>query len=264
MSKKVLKVKSKKGESYGASYSHSGYMFAYCSKIANNEVKQQSGFNSCREDLASCLFYDNGAIHTDRSRYIVRHVTSSKADKIEKWFGTKTKVGLRIVNIMEDRHGWPLTKMYDAGTQVRKLGSYDYGNPQQLTTFQKVLIGSSRWVRSPHMVSLYTLLFRLPTKVKRFDSIENYEDLEKACKKCGGASSGDAYYVANTFKFWDMLMANFAWMFAGSTSKDNFKRANYNNSEYNEGISKPCRFECYNKQINEKFVALAKNTGLKV
>jgi hypothetical protein len=191
-------------------------------------------------------------------------VTSdSNKNGVEKWFNAKTKMGLKIVNIMEERHGWPLTKMYSVEPSIKKVDC-NYSSPKQLITFQKVLIGSTKWVRSPHMISLYILLFRLPTRVsKKFDSIKNYKDFEEACNKCKGATSGDAYHVSKTSKFWDMLMANFGQMFAGTTSKDNFKRTSYENCQYDEGILKLCRFNCKHKQISEKFVALAKNAGLK-
>ena len=266
ISKKVLKVKNMRNEGYGSTYSHSGYMFAFCSKIVNNEVHQRSAFNSCREDLANCLFYnDKNTIHTDRSRYMVRHVTSDpNKNKTEKWFDNETKIGLRIVNIMEKRHGWPLTKMYNVEPSIKDVGKCSYGGPKQLITFQKVLIGSTKWVRSPHMISLYILLFRLPTRVpKKFGSIKTYKGFEEACNKCRGATSGDAYHVATTFKFWDMLMANFGQMFAGTTSKDNFKKVSYKNCQYDEGILKLCRFNSKNEQISGKFVALAKSAGLK-
>lgn len=263
VSKRVLKIKRTSASQYGSTYSHSGYMFAFCSKIVNNEVALQSGFQSCREDLAGCLFYNKAnTIQTDRSRYVVRHVTGdANGDGVKKWFDSKTEVGLKIINIMEARHGWPLTKMYNVKPLVRELNSY--GSPRRLITFQKVLIGSSKWVRSPHMVSLCTLLFRLPVRVtKIFGNIKSYKALKEACSKCEKTQSGDGYHVALTSKFWDMLMSNFDRMFAGSTSKDNFKKANYKNCQYDEGISKLCRFNCRNKQISEKFGVLAKSAGL--
>ena len=263
VSRRVLKVKPANGD-YSARWSHLGLTFAHCSKIVNNQVKQLSYFSSCREDLSSYLFNDDrfnderGKVSAHRSRYIVRHITGSPNSKAsEKWFDKATEAGLRIVNIIEARHGWPLTKMFDVESSSIRYAT------QQLTTFYKVLIGSSRWKKSPHMISLYVLLFRIGANSK-FSSISSYEEISKACSTCRTSrlNDNDAARVARTFKFWDMIMANFDKMFAGMSTKDNFKAKGYGGDYYNEGISKLCDFGCSNKKINDKFVALAKSAGL--
>ena len=261
---RVLKVQMIKGNRYDSSYAHTGLMFAHCSKITNNVVKQMTGFCSCREDLASCLFYDkHNKIPIDRSRYIVRHVVAgNNTESSKKWFSTATEAGLRIVNIMEDRHGWLLTRMIDAGSSTSRIPADHFNVARQLTTFYKVLLGSSKWVKSPHMISLYILLFRIASHNK-FKAVKNYDDFSKACNACTTNQFGDAGHVFRTFKFWDMIMANFDEMFAGMPTRDNFKGPRYGNDYYDEGTSKLCRFKCKNEKINNKFVALADKAGLR-
>jgi hypothetical protein len=265
VSKRVLKVKTLKGE-YDSSYAHTGLMFAYCSKIINNEVKQTTNFCSCREDLASYLFYDKrNKMPIDRSRYIVRHIADGSNKKAseaaEKWFNKTTEAGLRIVNAMEDRHGWPLSNMTDVIPNINKIPTDYHNSGRELITFRKVLIGSGKWLKSPHMISLYILLFRLGGN-RKFSSIKDYKGLSKACNACNAKQIGDAYHVFRTFKFWDMIMANFDKMFAGMPTRSNFKAEKYDGDYYDEGISKLCRFRCKNENISSKFVALAKKAGL--
>ena len=265
VSKKVLKIGVLKRD-YQSHYSHTGLMFAYCSKITDNRVEQLSGFCGCREDLAGCLFHDTrGKIHINRSRYIVRHITSDTNTTVsEKWFNRATEAGLGIVNIMEARHGWPLTKMLDAESSVFELKASCGSSAKRLTTFRKVLLGSNKWVRSPHMISLYILLLRLGTRNK-FSSIKNYKKFAKVCGKCGSGQIGDMGHVARTFKFWDLIMANFDKVFAGLRTRDNFTKARYYSDYagyYNEGVSKLCNFQCSHKAINSRFVALANKANL--
>jgi hypothetical protein len=256
-SKRILKVESINGD-YGSRWAHSGLTFAYCSKIVNNKVKPLSNFCSCREELAGCLFYDDrNKIPIDRSRYVVRHITaSSNAVASEKWFDKTTEAGLRIVNIMEARHEWPLTKMLDVEPDVNDITNYDT-SVRQLTILRKVLIGSNKWMRSPHMISLYILLFRLGTHSK-FSSIKSYKKLSEVCNTCSSKQFGDMGHVFRTFKFWDILMANFDKMFTGMPTRHNFNSAKYAHGHYDEGITKLCKFKCSNEKINSRFVALAK------
>jgi len=262
MDNKTLKVIDI-GSNYIGLYTDLVRMFAFCSKITNDTVQQQSQFSQCREVMSHRLFENNPTIHTDRLRYIARRTSINNRASATQWqFDKEFKTGLRIINIMEDRHGWPLTKMYDVDPIVRNL-NYN-GRPLKSLTFRKVLIGSSRWAISPHMVSLNLLLFRLPGTTPRiFRDIKNYEDIVAAYNRCRRARSttSDAYIVGVTFKFWDMIMANLNKLFAGKVGKIIFDKTSYG-SYFDEGISKLCTFKCSNRRINKKFAALAKKEGL--
>lgn len=261
---------------YGYSmYASNGFAYAHCSNINKGVIKQLSGFGSCREGFTNRIFEDinrkNRRLSNKRLRCLVRTVSSGSYDDREKLFEKQTEAGLKILNILEDHYNWPLTKMFS----VASVSSKPMSGYQPRKSFMKLLVGSSKWLRSPHITSLFLLLFRLPTKRIGFSKVKSYKQLMELCRQFAGLPKpgskdapkrvgGDRYHVLKTMQFWDPLMANLNKMFKGMTSKNNFDRGNYERYYYDEGISKLCKFNCNNPQINKRFVALAKDADIEM
>jgi len=245
-------------------YPHVGFMFAFCGSITGKrEVPQLTSFEGCRESLI-CRVFDRKAykIPTSRMRCLIRTIVATdNAAKGYELFDKQTNAGLRILNIMEKHNGWPLTKMHNVETITAK----GQGSQQNRRVFIKMLEGSSKWLKSPHMISLFFLLVRLPTRHSRFIEIKNYKQLMGACKLFAGRSNnGDRYSVRNTIGFWNPLMSNFGKMFRGMPLDNNFNKRNYGQFYHQEGILTLCSFNSTNKKIGKRFVALACEAKIKV
>ena len=270
---KVLKLITGNYGGWGM-FSHATLSFAHARR-EKNRVIQLTGFESCREAFANRI-YDDLALEkhrlSDRKlQCLVRIVMPVYGcdEKVRK-FENQTKAGLKVLNILEDHYGWALTKMFDVGpTTYSMIG---YGKQRG---FSKLLVGSNKWRKSSHIISLFLLLFRLPTRGTKFYKVENYEQLMELCRQYAGlpepgseaaakSVAGDKYYVARTMKFWDPLITNLDEMFKGMTAKSIFNKEGYHQHYRNEGISKLCRFQCANTEINKRFAILAKNAGIKL
>lgn len=259
-----LKI-SDKAVFYDMDYAHDEPMFAYCTKPVNGQVKQLTEFEGCREELADTLFEDKIPLtSTTRLRYIVCIITN-ELTKEPAQASKKATAGVRLLNIMEKRHKWPLTKIYKIKTlpYTREVGLY--GETSRLTAYRRIIVGSNRWIISPHMLSLFVLIFRLPYDNAKFITIENYENLAKTCKaesRRSRANFSDSVHLRTTFDFWDPIMLDYRYLFR--TIKENFEPNRYNNSYYGEGIRKLCCARSNNDNLNSRFRVVAAKAGLKI
>jgi hypothetical protein len=241
-----------------STYGHSGFTFAYCSRLENNSVWQLSECYKCREEIINRLF-NNHKLITNRARFIVHSVSKNN---IEKKFEEQTNLGLKIINMMEKRHKWPLTRMFGVDPLKIEYNIY-YGHGPNIsnTLFRKVLIGSSRWVRSPYTLSLFILLFKAGS-IGRFKGVKDYEGLVKVCESYK-SPGGSSFYIVNTYKFWDILMSNFNRIFSKLPAKSNFDRSNYGTYSYSrEGIYKLCTLTSTNHKVNRRFRALLEKNDM--
>ena len=261
--KQILKVKNiYDGINY--EFGHDEFMYAYCSEPVNGVVKQLAEFHDCREETTEEVFDDNRLIPKGKLRYIVRVISDQSAPgRHRKKFDRNTAAGVRILNIMEKRHGWALTKMVDVeeSRYVKPTGFYSTGAEDIiLTAFRKVIMGSKRWSRAPHMISLFLLIFRLASKHHRFAKIETYKDLADACNQ--KYKFHDLEDVTKTFKYWDIVMSKYANIFANLSRKDNFNQKSYSDNYECEGVYMLCCAESNNKILNSRFKRLVKKAGM--
>lgn len=249
----------------GLSYAHA--------RREKNKVVQLSVFGSCRESFIYNIFNDitneEYTLSSRKLQCLARRVVSNNYDNGKKAFEEQSRVGLKILNILEDHYGWSLTKMF----AVEPFEAIHIAGYPDRKVLMKLLVGPSKWRKSPHIVSLFLLLFRLPTKNMKFHKVENYEQLMKLCRQYAGlpepeskdvvkAVSGDKRHVAETMKFWDPLITNLDKIFRGMTAKGIYNKSAYKYNYGNEGISKLCRFNCANTRINRRFVNVIKDTSI--
>lgn len=253
-------------------YANIGFAFAHARR-EKNRVIQITEFDTCREAFANRIYDDvsekEHKLNDRKLQCLVRiAISAHDYDGREKKFEKQTKTGLNILNILEDHYNWPLTKMFS----VEPFTVWPDGRSPR-RNFSKLLVGSSKWRKSSHIVSLFLLLFRLPTKSMKFYKVENYEQLIKLCRQYSGLPepgskdfakmvSGDKYNIARTIKFWGLLMTDLNKLFRGMTSKSIYDKADYGQHYRNEGISKLCGFRSSNSKINKRFAILAKNAGV--
>lgn len=255
-------------------FTNTTFSFAHARR-EKNKIIQLTEFDTCRESFANRIYDDLALpeckLSVRKLQCLVRITIPVYAcDAKVRKFGNQTKAGIKVLNILEDHYDWPLTKMFDVEPTTHSV--LGYGKQR---SFSKLLVGSSKWRKSSHMLSLFLLLFRLPTRSAKFYKVENYEQLMELCRQYAGlpepgskgvakAVSGDKHYIARTMKFWDPLMTNLDKMFKGMIAKRIFDKDGYHQRYRNEGISKLCGFQCSNTEINKRFAILAKNAGIKL
>jgi len=272
---RIIKLNPGKADRYRMSvYDHTHLMYAFAGKPLEGEVKQLTRFVSCREELIKFLFdYRTSKIPRSRLRILVRNIRPGTGQKPYKPFERKTTRGLRVLNIMEEHYSWPLTIMHDVEeSPVTLPASFIRGRTSPSVTYLKLLEASSRWMRSPHMLSLFTLLFRLPSSTRRFSLAsvnKTYESLMVACKGCTTSSHGDNYNVAKTFPFWEAIMTDFDKMFTGIPFTRAFDFTKYVDKSWpnrrnwgDEGIAKLCSLKSGNEEITSRFKDIVKQAGL--
>jgi len=282
--KKPLKLSKKlmRGSSYYGRYIHDELMFAYCGKPDKDNVYQLTSFMSCREDLAGEMYgigkrRGKGIIQIDKARFLVRIIfdpTEKYAASTTKRFEVSVKTGLRMLNIVEKRYNWPLTKMYDVAPidiprRTNTPTSFsDYERKTTRRILMKMIVGSKRWIRSPHMISLFLLLFRFPhsdalaINHRKFEKVKSYSGLVKACKSpYNGGVASDVVYVNNTIKFWDILLGDFDNLFRDMPLKENFSSKAYKDGySCTEGVDRLCRLCSEHDDLQKRFVAKAKKS----
>jgi hypothetical protein len=248
--------------SYGGQSDHTFLAWALCSHPnAKSQVEQLSRFDHCRETLCCRIFdaLDKKSIYSskapmpiDKLRLLVKIGSNSDylptqakyQTMMDKWI----KSALHILNIIEKEHKWSLTKAHT-------IKPYSYGD--------KVygIVASKKWMRSPHLVSLFTLIFRFSIRKElqtpSFRRIRSYKGVMKNIKKFSGGLHGDKYKVGASLKYWDPLLRNYSKMFRGWPMKKTFNRSNYT-SHAEEGINRLCKGNSSSPKLRSRFNEVVK------
>ncbi len=243
---------------YGGQDDHICPKWALCGyPTVKGKVKQLSRFDPCRETLC-CRIFDaiqlkNKSMSMDKFRIVVKigsfdsspSIQTNRQKLMDKW----TKAAIHVLNIIEKEHKWSLTKAYP-------IKPYSHGDKVYM------IIASKKWMRSPHLVSLFTLIFRIsknkPFQTPSFRRIRSYKTVMQHIKKFSATGGGDRYSVRATIKYWGPLLHNYNKMFKGYSMKDTFNRNNYH-SHSEEGINRLCEDKCTNHKLQERFNKVVKS-----
>ena len=254
----LSKYKNPNWYSYGGQDDHIYIKWALCSHPAKGKIKQLSRFDGCRETLC-CRMFDaisaltKQTIPTDKLRLVVKIASSSSGSQtqrgyqktMDKW----TKAAIHVLNIIEKEHKWMLTKAYP-------ITPYSYGDKIYM------LVASKKWMRSPHMLSLFTLIFRINTQRGMRSSTTNrfklYKNIMKYIKEFGVGGYADSPTINTTIEYWDPLLRNYNKMFKGFPMKDVFNRSSYR-YHAEEGINGLCSNQCTNPKLQRRFNEVVKS-----
>ena len=266
MKLKTVKMVEGKGVPADTSYGDNDIAWGFCSPISkDSQVTLHTRFGFCREGVTGIMFQHlNGIAHHSidpkKIRLAARIVLSPYVNKIQRPvqvrnFSAWMKTGVSMVNILEEKHGWPLTEMY----QVK------HNHTKNLLV--RMFVGSNNWMRSPAMVSMFALLIRAG-KIKRFKGVKTHIGLMKAAAKCKRGETNDQNYVLNSYKYWDLLVGEFDRLFDGITYKEAYKAKNYDQGyRVNEGINKLCKGDSTEgtdyRKLATRFAKISKEYGLK-
>lgn len=226
-------------------------------------VQQISPFVYCRETLAARL-YDKitfskfNKIQLDRLRLLTevkesktgplviygRHISN---EALIKRFESGINAGLQIVRIFERKNKWVKTIVHDVIV------------PDDSKRHVKLLVASSKWMKSSHMLSLYTLIFRMAQDPyfhkKEFACIKREDTLIKYIESWTKIRTyqEDKSMVKLTFKYWSPLLKNFNKVFRGLPIKRNFNRDGPGGGSSCDGIGSLCDNSICDETIARKF-----------
>ncbi len=160
----------------------------------------------------------------------------------------KLIIGQKLVNHYEKKHGWPLTRFYKVDLDK---------NPQVVAY---VAVGSGKWQKTPHYLSMYILMLRIGTrnfKIKDW----NQKTINNALSNFRGEDSG---FIKNTFKKWDILLANYDKLVGKNTMKDMFstERLAHGSNGYSEGIYQLCCGDSYDLSLSYKLQDICRKLGI--
>jgi hypothetical protein len=218
----------------------------------------------CRESLCEYLRQDiRGISNRDIDKNKLRLVAHRRIPATKKTLKLNTKTfhrqilaGQKIVNVIEKSNGWPLTRIYPLQT----VQEVDYNN------IYYYIVASKRWMKSPHMLSLYTLLYRVALNEKKFNFVGRAKT-DKSLKSvfdevAANCSYTEAAYLRTHQHRWWLVLSNYEKLFGKRTMEDL-----YNPSDggylFQEGINSLCDLDTNDKKLARAFRKVIKNENSK-
>lgn len=253
-----------------------------------NVVKRVSEFQTCRENLIGNIMSSIDEILYRVKRGRIPIISTKNHNKI-KDKDTKEEIinyykcALNTLNLMEDRNGWPLTKL--------KKGLYNgnYCTKNYCTKFDALNRARSYfifemplvWLRGPQMLSLYLLLIRA-SAVEGVKGAKTYEDLMVKLRKFAETPKvkledsllKDHFYIRRSIRYWEVLMENVNVLYRGRTIEQTFRRKSniykkshpycYNMSPPCEGIDVLIQGPTRDLTLLKRFTSLCESRGIKI
>jgi len=177
------------------------------------------------ESVTSSIYAPKG-VDTTKLRILVSSSYIGRRERAERKiqkFEDSISRSKKILNFLEEIAGWFPTRVFavkDEGLNVGNLTS----------TF--LFIGSGRWIRTPYVLSLYTLLIRLGV-FHQFDNFRNQTEFLGTCKKIaqrGRAQEenynqmySDARSLGNIYQYLYPILKNFQYIFPANSKRRSFE-----------------------------------------
>jgi hypothetical protein len=207
-------------------------------------LKAVTSMMYCRESLCECVRQQLRGVSTRgidimKLRLLVwRRVTPTIKTLAANMtiFKNQTQAGVKIVNTIEKHYGWPLTKLYHIKPNNTWADQISVNNDFYYVE------ASQRWMKSPHMLSLYTLLFRIAVSEKRFEfrkRVRGMKSLKVVLSEMGNNLSHlEARYIDKHAGAWWLVLDNYRKLFSGRAMKKLYYPSD--GYHFTEGINSLC------------------------
>jgi hypothetical protein len=236
----------------GTNVTHSGQLH-HCRELVANEIRRaflSFGIDKSNIDCKkACLL----STHYEGASYKTKAKHKQHKEYILKC--------LRFLNIFEKNSKWPLTQMYEI----------DYRPKEHYSIY--LIIGDKRWLRSPHILSLWLLLMRVGRNIndENFELVETSKGststvlkaLKQSSEQDNSISSTEMGFIKQALPYTYLILQHHTELFKGLTTRRNFCiEKNLTGSDYTrEGISKLCSGYTRDKKLFERLMALKKKYG---
>jgi hypothetical protein len=234
-----------------------------------NTIKATSYFAACRETLGNQFRYkvNKSLINAKVLNLLIwfaapgsvmvlkngkaTHITEHNKENYFEWLSTRHSESvyraLHVLNIIEKELKWKRTT-------VKKI-THRFSNKHDLYLF----VASPKWMFSPPLLSLYTLIIRSGT-FKSISKIKSIGELSiaynKTIEKHVPNQRADVSILKEISPWLKKLLVNVNEIYKGRTRKINFDKTVLSNdySSFSEGITKLVRGETSDKLILERLL----------
>lgn len=208
-------------------YQQTGMLFSFVTSPKAG-LKQCHQWVKCRDYLHDAVrslydgksfriygfFYDpneNPHMDLEKMRMLVTKAGMSKTELVK--FRKFMKAGLVLLNHYEGLMGVSLSKLQEVNKDKDK--------------YVWMFTGPKVWMKSPHLVSMYTFLIRLGVKDLKF---KDNKELKAALKKVSqGGGDNDATYLRSMWQYLDWVAKNYKKYLLGKDGIDDI----YNDGSIN-------------------------------
>jgi hypothetical protein len=194
--------------------------------------KQVTGWHGCRETFSNEIRRKLGVNYSsghnpDMTFKYLRILVLGKSEKgaskakfnkglanQNKWM----KEGVRMVNILERKLGWSLTRLYKV--EDKTLSGKFLSNEK---IYIHALAGSAKWMRAPQLLSLYLLFIRLGRFHENTGVFTKFSDLSKLVNSLKnvpgreGQGARDVDYLKRIEKYLEAILDNRQALFFNRT-----------------------------------------------
>jgi len=264
-------------------YDHDGPKIAFClPPDKQNRIRVVNYFDTCRETITGFLRAQlhkapkvkKNTIDTSRVRLLFYFKINERYKPITvtrrtKLYDNNMLKALKIVNHLEKKYKWGRTNLQKISCkdQIKNRQGEDISDNIHLY----MLVGSSKWLKSPQMLSLYMLLLRIPSwglKAEFKTHREFIKELEDFSSSKGSSynKKKDQSYVVQVYDKLDLLFANYNKLFGRRTLKSFYDKNNYTlgDSGAREGVYKLCIGKSVDRDLDRRFQILCKENKIEI
>ena len=263
-------------------YDHDGPKITFCSPPdKQNLIRVVNYFDTCRETITGFLRTQlvkqpkvkKNIIDISRVRLLFYFKINENYKPITvtrttKRYDDNMLKALKIVNHLEKKYKWGRTNLQKVSYKdpIKNRQGEDISGNVHLYMF----VGSSKWLKSPQMLSLYMLLLRI-TSWGLEAEFKTHKEFIKELKDFSSSKNSnynkkkDQSYVMQIYDKLDLLFVNYNKLFGRRTLKSFYDKNNYaDDSGAREGMFKLCTGKSVDHDLDRRFKALCKENKIKV
>jgi len=231
-------------------------LFAFVTDPKDSKLKCKTDITYCRESICEYIRQDlravtnYGIILSKLHMVIYRRldITDIAAAKFEG----QVLAGQKMINIIEKRYGWPLTRIYEAvlinaTKKERKANRFYY------------ISANRRWIKSPIMLSLFTLLFRIATSESKYGFSQDINSFNDIFTVLGKLAQKEKRIELKYFKvhghYWEAVLDHYNELFGQRPMADMYS-PDANGYYFTEGINTLCDGDSLDTRLASDFAKI--------
>lgn len=241
-------------------------MFAFVSPPKDGRIYALTEITYCRESICEFIRQDvrgvrDWNIHLNKLHLIIHrrvHYDPSRIAINLKIFQDQVMAGKIMANVIEKHYGWPLTKIYPVKLDKDQDNITDYNSFYYISA-------SKRWMKAPHMLSMFLLLFRIAITNQKFKfrtKIRSIKSLFKVLDDAATKSSlGEIIYYKTHGPRWKVVLDNYGKLF-GQREIEDLYFPGTGDYFFSEGINTLCDDDSKDNVLRVEFEKLTTKRGV--
>lgn len=237
-------------------------IFSFASSPIKGRVESLTNLTYCRESVCEYLrqelrkLTDRG-LDQKRLRILAfRRVNMKNYARNLEICKLQMDTTLAMLNAIEKYYKWPLTKIYPTIIDETRVFGI---RPNNGLYYVKAGL---RWMKSPVMLSMFLLLFRLATNAKCYRSLSKIKDIDSAFEVLRSTSETGANAELSYFRVhgdrWRVVLDNYHRLFGMRDMRDLYQPSKGGGFYFAEGINKLCDESSNDPLLNRTFSKIVK------